>query len=46
MQDGTLGTNHRQTLQVPGVAGPHICALEVVSEDLPMILPAIDHVCQ
>jgi hypothetical protein len=34
------------TLQVPGVAGSHIRALEVASEDLLDILPTIDHVPQ
>jgi hypothetical protein len=32
------------TLQVPGVARPHIRALEVASRGLLEILPAIDHV--
>jgi hypothetical protein len=32
------------THQVPGVAGPHICALEVAGEDLLEILLIVDHV--
>jgi hypothetical protein len=32
------------TLQVPGVAGSHIRALEVTHEDLFEILPIVDHV--
>jgi hypothetical protein len=32
------------TLQVPWIVVSHICALEVASEDLLEILPAIDHV--
>jgi hypothetical protein len=34
------------TLQVPRVAGSHICALEVADEDLLEILSAINHVSQ
>jgi hypothetical protein len=30
------------TLQIPGVAGLHVCALKVVGEDLLEILPTID----
>jgi hypothetical protein len=32
------------TLQVPRVARPHICALEVAGEDLPKILLAINDI--
>jgi hypothetical protein len=32
------------TLQIPGVAGLHVCALKVVGEDLLEILPTIDRV--
>jgi hypothetical protein len=32
------------TLQILGVAGPHVCALEVIGEDLLEILPAINRV--
>jgi hypothetical protein len=31
-------------LQIPGVAQPHVCALEVASEELLEILPTINHV--
>jgi hypothetical protein len=30
------------TLQILGVVGPHVCALEVTGEDLLEILPAIN----
>jgi hypothetical protein len=33
------------TLQIPGVAGPNVCALEIAGKDLLEILPAIDRVC-
>jgi hypothetical protein len=34
------------TLQTPGVARPHVCALEVAGEDLLEIFPAIDCVSE
>jgi hypothetical protein len=32
------------TLEIPGVAGPHVCALKVACEDQLEILPTIDQV--
>jgi hypothetical protein len=32
------------TLQIPGIVGPHVCALKFVGEDLLEILPIIDRV--
>jgi hypothetical protein len=30
------------TLQVPGIAEPHVCALEVAGKDLLKVLPTIN----